>query len=73
MALVDGNVQGNLGQSAGGQILLHEIFDDAGDPEADAGKLDQQIHAGDFNIIFGLDAVFGQIVVDVLAGHIVLV
>ena len=73
LALVNRNAEWNLHEGTGGEIVLHEAFDDAGDADADPGEINQQIHAGDFNIIFGLDAVFGQIVVDVLAGHIVLV
>ena len=40
------NAEWNLHEGTGGEIVLHEAFDDAGDADADPGEINQQIHAG---------------------------
>ena len=49
LALVNRNAEWNLHEGTGGEIVLHEAFDDAGDADADPGEINQQIHAGDID------------------------
>ena len=73
LALVNRNAERNLHEGTGGEIILHEALDDAGDADADPREVDQQIHAGDINGIVNNDMILLQIIVDVLACHVVLV
>jgi len=73
LALVNRNAEWNLHEGTGGEIVLHEAFDDAGDADADPGEINQQIHAGDIDGIVNNDMILLQIIVDVLACHVVLV
>ena len=73
LALVNRNAERNLHEGSGGEIILHEALDDAGDADADPGEINQQIHAGDIDRIVNDDMILLQIVVDVLACHVVLV
>ena len=55
------------------QICLDKIFDDTGNTDTDPRKFDQEIHIGNVNGIFDLYLMFLQIVIDILARHIIFI
>ena len=73
ITLMDGDVKRNLLQLSVCQFLLHKVFDDTGNTDTDLGKLDQKIHIGDLDIVLGLDLVPGEVIVNVLTGHIIFI
>ena len=71
--LMDGDFQGDLHQTAGIQLLLYQLLDDAGHAQADLGKFNQQVHGGYLQDLFWLYLIFFQVFVYMVAGHIALV
>ena len=64
---------GNFDQSAFLQFLFDKFADDTGCTDANLGKFDQQVHGADLQNLIGFDLVPVEIVIDILAGDILLV
>ena len=66
---VDGDIQRNLHQHAAVQLLLHQFLDDAGNTQANLGKLNQAGPWWSLPESDGKDVVFRHVFVHMVAGQ----
>ena len=67
---VNGNIQRNFDELA---VSQYKFLDDTADAQTDFCELDKKLHGGRLDGMVGLQMICGQVIINVLTGHVVFV
>lgn len=70
---VNRDIQRNFNELAFFQFFLYKFFNDTADSKTYFGEFDEKFHGGGLNCMMRLEMICGQVIINVLAGHVMLV